>query len=47
VMHGLEQERFLIVPGSWRARFTVFLGRTFPRLMARVTDSMIAKGLKS
>ena len=39
--------RFMIVPGSWRARFTVFLGRTFPRLMARITDSMIAKGLKS
>jgi NAD(P)-dependent dehydrogenase (short-subunit alcohol dehydrogenase family) len=47
VMHGLERGRFLIVPGSWRARFTVFLGRTFPRLMASVTDNMIAKGLKS
>ena len=34
---------FMIVPGSWRARFTVFLGRTFPRLMARITDNMIAK----
>jgi 3-dehydrosphinganine reductase len=47
VMHGLERDQFLIVPGSWRARFTVFLGRTFPKLMARVTDSMIAKGLNS
>jgi NAD(P)-dependent dehydrogenase (short-subunit alcohol dehydrogenase family) len=47
VMHGLDRGRFMIVPGSWRARFTVFLGRTFPRLMAQVTDSMIAKGLKS
>ncbi len=47
VMHGLERSRFLIVPGSWRARFTVFLGRTFPRLMASVTDNMIAKGMKS
>jgi 3-dehydrosphinganine reductase len=47
VMHGLERGRFLIVPGSWRARFTVFLGRTFPRLMASVTDNMIAKGLNS
>ena len=37
VVHGLEQGRFMIVPGSWRARFTVFLGRTFPRLMASVT----------
>jgi 3-dehydrosphinganine reductase len=46
VMHGLEQRRFMIVPGSWRARFTVFLGRTFPRLMAYLTDDMIAKGLK-
>jgi NAD(P)-dependent dehydrogenase (short-subunit alcohol dehydrogenase family) len=47
VMHGLDRGRFMIVPGSWRARFTVFLGRTFPRLMASITDSMIAKGLKS
>jgi 3-dehydrosphinganine reductase len=47
VMHGLERGRFMIVPGSWRARFTVFLGRTFPRLMASVTDNMIAKGLNS
>jgi 3-dehydrosphinganine reductase len=47
VMHGLERGRFLIVPGSWRARLTVFLGRTFPRLMASITDSMIAKGLNS
>jgi NAD(P)-dependent dehydrogenase (short-subunit alcohol dehydrogenase family) len=46
VMRGLEHGRFMIVPGSWRARFTVFLGRTFPRLMARITDHMIAKGLK-
>lgn len=47
VMHGLDRGRFMIVPGDWRARFTVFLGRTFPRLMASITDSMIAKGLKS
>ena len=47
VMRGMERGEFMIVPGSWRARFTVFLGRTFPRLMARVTDSMIAKGLSS
>ena len=47
VMRGLERDRFMIVPGSWRARFTVFLGRTFPRLMASITDNMIAKGLKS
>jgi len=46
VMHGLERGRFMIVPGSWRARFTVFLGRTFPRLMARLTDNMIRKGLQ-
>ena len=25
VMHGLERDRFMIVPGSWRARFTVFM----------------------
>ena len=25
-----ERGRLVIVPGSWRARFTVFLGRTFP-----------------
>ena len=47
VLRGLDRGRFMIVPGSWRARFTVFLGRTFPRLTARVTDGMIAKGLKS
>ncbi len=47
VLRGMERDEFMIVPGSWRARFTVFLGRTFPRLMARITDNMIAKGLKS
>ena len=46
VMRGLDHGRFMIVPGSWRARFTVFLGRTFPRLMARLTDNMIRKGLQ-
>jgi hypothetical protein len=47
VMHGLERDRFLIIPGSWRARFTVFLARAFPRLLARVTDSMVAKALRT
>jgi 3-dehydrosphinganine reductase len=46
VLRGMERDDFMIVPGSWRARFTVFFARAFPRLMARVTDSMIAKGLK-
>jgi hypothetical protein len=47
VMRGLERGRFMIVPGSWRARFTAFLARVFPRLLARVTDSMVAKALRA
>ena len=47
VMRGLERDRFMIIPGSWRARFTAFLARTFPRLLARVTDSMVAKALRT
>ena len=47
VMHGLERGRFMIIPGSWRARLTAFLARIFPRLLARVTDSMVAKALQA
>ena len=47
VMRGLERDRFMIVPGSWRARFTAFLARTSPRLLARITDGMVAKALRT
>ena len=47
VMQGLERDRFMIVPGSWRARFTAFLARVFPRLLARITDGMVAKALRT
>jgi 3-dehydrosphinganine reductase len=47
VMHGLERDRFMIVPGSWRARFTVFMSRTFPRLLARITDRLVAQALRA
>jgi NAD(P)-dependent dehydrogenase (short-subunit alcohol dehydrogenase family) len=47
VMHGLERDRFMIIPGSWRARFTVLLARTFPRLLARITDRMVAQALRT
>jgi len=47
VMHGLEQDRFMIVPGSWRARFTVFMAGTFPRLAARITDRLVARALRT
>jgi NAD(P)-dependent dehydrogenase (short-subunit alcohol dehydrogenase family) len=47
VMRGLERGQFMIVPGSWRARLTVFLARAFPRLLARVTDRMVAQGLRT
>jgi 3-dehydrosphinganine reductase len=47
VMAGLERARFMIVPGSWRARFTAFLARAFPRLLARITDRMVAQALRA
>jgi 3-dehydrosphinganine reductase len=47
VMHGLERDRFMIVPGSWRARFTVLLARIFPRLLAHITDRMVAQALRA
>ncbi|MGL6224711.1 MAG: SDR family NAD(P)-dependent oxidoreductase [Steroidobacteraceae bacterium] len=47
VLRGMERDEFMIVPGGWRARFTVLLGRVFPKLLARMTDRMIAKGLQS
>ncbi len=46
VTRGLERGDFMIIPGSWRARSTAFLARTFPRLMARLTDRMVVQGLK-
>lgn len=47
VMHGMEKHRFMIVPGSWRARFTVFMAGTFPTALARITDRLVAQALRS
>jgi NAD(P)-dependent dehydrogenase (short-subunit alcohol dehydrogenase family) len=47
VMHGLERDRFMIVPGSWRARFTVFMAGTFPTVLARITDRLVAQALRA
>lgn len=47
VMHGLERDRFMIIPGSWRAGFTARMARFSPRLMARITDAMVTKALRS
>jgi 3-dehydrosphinganine reductase len=47
VMHGLERDRFMIIPGSWRARFTALLARAFPRVLARITDRMVAQALRA
>jgi 3-dehydrosphinganine reductase len=45
VMRGLEKGEWMIVPGG-RAKLTAWLARALPGLMNRVTDRMIAKGLK-
>ncbi len=47
VMHGMERDRFVIIPGSWRARLTAAMARFAPRLMASVTDSLVARALRT
>ena len=46
VMQGMERDRFMIVPGSWRARFTVFLAH-LSAVLARITDRLVAQALRA
>jgi NAD(P)-dependent dehydrogenase (short-subunit alcohol dehydrogenase family) len=45
VLRGLEHGQWMIVPGG-RAKLTAWLARWMPGLMRRVTDRMIAQGLR-
>lgn len=45
ILHGAERGDWMIVPGG-RAKLTRLLARLFPGLLNRVTDLMVANGLR-